>query len=87
MYLELLFCRLEVLHLCLNEYESVNLPEDFVYPSLKSLKFNGNKIQNWENCIKLSKVWPYKYSVELHASKLHSLKTYALNLHHDHDHI
>ena len=54
----LFHCSLEELHLSLNKYTSVDLPEDFVYPSLTRLFFNKNHVDSWSHVSCLGRAFP-----------------------------
>lgn len=53
-----MFQDLEELHLSLNGYTTVDLPEDLRYPSLRRLFFSKNPISSWAEWSKLGRAFP-----------------------------
>ena len=66
-------CSLEELHLSLNNYTSVDLPEDFIYPSLTRLFFNKNRVEAWSQVSRLGRAFPGLQQLYLAETGLASL--------------
>ncbi|KAK7099859.1 uncharacterized protein [Littorina saxatilis] len=69
-----LFPNIEELHLSLNNYTSVDLPPDFVHPSLARLFFNGNPVNDWSHVRSLGLAFPNMKQLFLADTDISSLE-------------
>lgn len=49
---------LQELHLSLNDYTTIDMPSNKIYPSLKQLFLCGNPISSWDDVILIGKIFP-----------------------------
>lgn len=49
---------LQELHLSLNEYTTIDLPSNKIYPTVKHLSLCGNPIASWNDVVLVGKIFP-----------------------------
>ncbi|XP_046377407.2 tubulin-specific chaperone cofactor E-like protein [Haliotis rufescens] len=67
------FPGLNELHLSLNGYSDVNFPDDFSYPALHKLHFNGNSVTDWSQFKQLGHTFTQLRNLVLTTCELTSL--------------
>ncbi|XP_076457722.1 uncharacterized protein LOC143291636 [Babylonia areolata] len=68
-----LFPSLEEVHLSLNHYKTVEIPTDFVYPSLARLFFNNSDVTSWAHICRLGHLFPRLRQLFLAETRITSL--------------